>query len=280
VSVDGTLEGISPLAGPVYLQPGQHSIEARKGSKSTATQINAGAGKELTATLSFSPRPAAASAAAEAPPSAATSPATETEPAAAPASTAREREAPPEPESAPSSSGGRKPFFSWLVTSPVGLVGLGLTGVGVGGGIGFALASKKSYSNADSVADQIRSAAAADSGAAMPNTANLCTDPKAWLAGVGYANSNKTPGIDDRAAQYQSACAKYPDTVHSGDTQKTISTVGFVVGGVAAVGTIILYFVDPGAKESPQEARAGQRRVALVPTVGPSQTGLTLLGSF
>jgi hypothetical protein len=279
VSVDGTLEGISPLSGPVYLEPGPHSIEARKGSKSTATQINAGAGKVLTATLDITPR-LAAPVAAEAPSNLTTSPATGAEAPAAPPATAPEREPLNEPESAPSRGGGRKPFFSWLVTSPVGLVGLGLTGVGVGGGIGFALASKKSYSNANSVADQIRSAAATDSGTAMPNTANLCTNPKAWLTGVGYASSNKTPGIDDRTAQYQSACAKYPDTVHTGDSQKTISTVGFIVGGVAAVGTIILYFVDPGAKESAEEAHTGKRRVALVPTVGPSQTGLTLLGSF
>jgi hypothetical protein len=159
-------------------------------------------------------------------------------------------------------------------------VGLGLTGVGLGGGIGFALAAKKSYSNADSVADQIKSAAAADSGSAMPNTLNLCTNPTAWLTGIGYATSNKLPSIDQRATQYQSACAKYPDTVHSGDTQKKIATAGFIVAGVAAVGTVILYFIDPGAKEAPHQARLAQRRIALVPQVGPSQTGLTLLGSF
>jgi len=50
---------------------------------------------------------------------------------------------------------------------------------------------------------------------------------------------------------------------------------------VAAVGTVIYYFVDPNAKEdSANAARGQQRRIAIVPSIGPAQTGLTVIGSF
>jgi len=260
VYVDGTLEALSPLPGPVYLSPGTHSLEARKDGRSNATQVTASAGKQLTASISLAPAAAPVAAAAGAPPA--------------------EAAAPPEPPPPEASSSGRKPFFKWLVSSPVGLVGLGLTGVGAGTGIGFALASKKSYSNSDSIADQIKAAAAIDSGLGMPDTTNLCNDPTGWLQKAGYDKSGKTPVLKDRASEYSNACAKFPDNVHRGDTFKTLSTVGFVVGGVAAVGTIVYYFVDPSAKESASTARAGARRLAFVPSIAAGQAGLTVLGSF
>ena len=259
VYIDGTLEALSPLPGPVYMAAGTHSVEARKDGRSSATQVSAAAGKQLTASVTLAQKAA---------------------PVAAPAAAAAADSAPP-PEAPPpeESSAGRKPFFKWLVSSPVGIVGLGLTGVGVGGGIGFAVASKKAYSNSDSVADQIKSAARTDSNMPQPDTTNLCNDPTSWLTKAGYA-SNRIPTLKDRAAEYSSACAKYPDNVHKGDTFKTLSTVGFVVGGVAAVGTIIYYFVDPNAKEHTEARAGGRRRMAFVPTIAPGQAGLTVLGSF
>ncbi|HYP90780.1 MAG TPA: hypothetical protein VEQ59_21585, partial [Polyangiaceae bacterium] len=189
----------------------------------------------------------------------------------------REEPAPaPEPTAPEATSAGRKPFFKWLVSSPAGVIGLGLTGVGVGGGIGLAIASKKSYDNADSVAAQITHAASQDSMMQNPNTRDLCNDPSAWL----MKQANPPTDISGRASQYDAACSKYQDNVHNGDQLKTWSTVGFVVGGAAAVGTVIFYFVDPGAKESSREARGERRRVTLVPSVGPGQTGLTVIGSF
>ncbi|HEY1533596.1 MAG TPA: hypothetical protein VGF76_06245 [Polyangiaceae bacterium] len=261
VFVDGTLAGVTPLPGPLYMAVGTHSVEARKNGQSTATQVTASAGKQLKASLSLAPKVAPA---AEPPP----------------ANPAPEAAVSTEPEP-PAESAGRKPFFKWLVASPVGFVGLGLTGVGLGGGIGFAIASHQSYSNSDSVANQIKQAAVADSGMSKPDTTNLCNNPTKWLNDMNYANSGKTPDISQRANEYSNACAKYPDNVHKGDTFKTLSTVGFVVGGVAAVGTIVYYFVDPRAMEgSSSEASTHRRRVAIVPSVGPGQTGLTVLGTF
>src|SRR6478735_9185620 len=264
IYVDGSLEGISPLPGALYVAPGTHNIEARQGGKSKAQQVNTSAGRQFMAELNFSGKtlpvePVAAAA---------------TTPKSAPP---REEPAPaPEPTAPAATSAGRKPFFKWLVSSPAGVIGLGLTGVGVGGGIGLAIASKKSYDNADSVAAQITHAASQDSMMQNPNTRDLCNDPHAWLVKKNFMGD-----IAGRSSQYNAACAKYQDNVSNGDQMKTWSTVGFVVGGVAAAGTVIFYFVDPGAKESSgNEARRDQRRVSLVPSVGPGHTGLTVMGSF
>jgi len=260
VYLDSSLEGLSPLPGPVYLLPGSHTVEARKGGKSAATQVNATAGRQLSANLTFAVQaaPVPVNPAAQAP-----------EPA-------------PEP-AAPEPSGGRKPFFSWLTSSPVGLVGLGLTGVGLGVGVGTALAANHEYKNADSIANQIKGNAAQDAKAGMvatPSTANLCTNPGQWLMGVNYPMSGWTPDFATRANEYKNACAKYPETTKKGDNLKTVATVGFVVGGVAAVGTIVYYFLDPNAREGQSAARTPQRRIAIVPTLSPAQSGLTVTGSF
>ena len=263
ISVDGTAEGVSPLPGPIYVNPGTHSVEARKGGKTRTQQINANAGRQYSADLKFAPKP-------------------QPTPAAAPPPVAAEEAVEPEAEPAQPDEphAGRKPFFKWLFTSPVGLVGVGLTGVGVGGGIGLAIASKKSYKDADSVASEITNAAALDSGMATPNTSGLCTNPAGWL-GTQPQRPMTPAGIAKRTSDYENACSKYQDNVSTGDRMKTLSTVGFVVGGVAAVGTIIYYFVDPNAREGgASEARSRQRRIALIPSVGPAQTGLTVVGSF
>ncbi len=261
VFVDNSSEGISPLAGPVYVTPGSHSFEARKGGKSASQQLSTSAGRQVTANLNFAAKPA---------------------PVVAPVAQSDQSEAPAEPEQPSEPSAGRKPFFKWLVSSPVGVVGLGLTGVGLGVGVGGALASNHAYNNADSIAEQIKKNAAADSNLAAPDTSSLCTDPNTWLASHDYVQNMKTPDIATRTGEYKNACAKYPDNVNHGDTLKTVATVGFVVGGVAAVGTIIYYFIDPNAKEGggEKEAHAARRRIAIVPTVGPSQNGLTVMGTF
>jgi len=259
IYVDGSLEGISPLPGALYVSPGAHSVEARKGGKTRTQQVNTSAGRQFMADLSFAPKTV---------PSA----------AAVPSASAAAAEERPQPiADPPEPSAGRKPFFKWLVSSPVGLVGVGLTGVGLGGGIGLAIASKKSYQDADSVADQITSAAAIDSMKANPDTSELCVSPSAWL----LRQDNPPPNVPKRASEYSNACSKYQDNVNTGDQLKTWSTVGFVVGGVAAVGTVIYYFVDPNAREeSSSEARRERRRIAIVPSIGPAQTGLTVIGSF
>jgi len=253
VLVDGATIGNSPLPGALYLTPGAHTIEAHKEGRTASVQITAVAGKNPDADLHFAPKAA---------------------PKAAPAEATEPVEAPAEPK-----HGSRKSFFGWLGSSPVGLVGLGLTGVGLGSGVGFALASNHAYSNADAVAAKISSTAAGDNHAPPPlDTRGLCTDPSTWLMNAGYVPSPTS--LSDRAGQYANACSKYHDNVHSGDTYKTVSTVSFVVAGVAAVGTIIYYFVDPNAETPAESARTSAPRVSVVPTMGPGERGLSVVGSF
>jgi len=243
------------------MAPGSHTIEARKDGKTASSQVNATAGRHLDAALEFAP----------------VAPAPKAEPVAG-----ENTDIPPEVAPA---SGGRKPFFKWLVSSPVGIVGLGLTGVGLGGGIGFALASKKDYNNADSVASQITNAAALDVKAShappSTDTGGLCVSPSAWMNKIGYTmDPNAVPNFATRLRDYTNACSKYQNNVHNGDTMKTVATVGFVVAGVAAVGTVVYYFVDPSAKRTAASAHTPRRSVALVPNVGPTERGLFLVGSF
>jgi len=263
IYVDGSLEGLSPLPGAVYVSPGAHSVEARKGGRTKVQQVTTSAGRQFMAELNFAPKTVPADAAAV---------------AVAPGANAPASDESLQPVSEhPEPSAGRKPFFKWLVSSPVGIVGVSLTGVGLGGGIGLAIGSKKSYDNADSMAEQITSHAAQDSMMANPNTNGLCEDPTSWLSKTSFPPAE----IPARAPQYSNACSKYQNDVSTGDTLKTLSTVGFIVGGVAAVGTVIAYFVDPNARESSaNEARRVRRRIALVPSIGPAQTGLTVVGSF
>jgi tetratricopeptide (TPR) repeat protein len=253
VYVDGTLEGNSPLPGPVYLTPGSHTIEARKDGKTASADVNAIAGRHLDTELELTPK------------------------APLPVGTPVEGSHEAAPGEAAGSSAGRKPFFGWLVTSPVGLVGLGLTGVGLGGGIGFALAAKKDYNDANSVASQITLAAASDAMDSQVSTGGLCLSPSAWLSQIHYPPGD---GFAVRVGKYENACNKYQNNVHNGDTMKTVATVGFVVAGVAAIGTVVYYFVDPNAKEGGESARATRTKLALVPNVGPGERGVSLLGSF
>ena len=267
IYVDGSLEGISPLPGALYVTPGAHSIEARKGGKTKVQQVTTTAGRQYMAELNFAPKTVPADAVA----------------AGASANVrAPGADQPPEPlADQPQPSAGRKPFFKWLVSSPVGLVGVGLTGVGLGSGIGLAIASKKSYDNADSVASQITTHAAQDSMMPNPDTSDLCANPSKWLMDANYP-PNASPDLATRSGQYSAACSKYQDNVNSGDKLKTWSTVGFVVSGAAAVGTVIFYLVDPNAKEaSATGARpVERRRIALVPSVSPAHASLTVVGSF
>jgi hypothetical protein len=81
---------------------------------------------------------------------------------------------------------------------------------------------------------------------------------------------------------FADACAKYDDNVETGDSQKTLSVVSFVVAGVAAAGTVVYYFVDTGSgrKESVEDKNAPRRRVGVMPITGPDYSGLNLVGQF
>ncbi|HEY6078419.1 MAG TPA: PEGA domain-containing protein [Polyangiaceae bacterium] len=256
VYVDGDLEGQTPLSGAIFLAPGSHELQARKEGKSASTSVTAAAGQSNSVSLKLSaPKPAA--------------------PVAGAASTAAGEENAPEPETH------RKAFFPWLGSTPVAMIGVGVTGVGLIGGGAFALGSKSSYNSAEDAKKTIETTAVEIDGKSTPTGA--CNDIDNWLQEDGLPIYDDPATRQTRVAEYEQNCQQYQDNIKAGDTFKTLAIVSLSVGGAAAIGTIIYYFVD--SKEegpSPDSARRGkpQRRLAFVPVYEPGYAGGIVLGTF
>lgn len=261
IFIDGKSVGLSPLPGPVYLAPGSHTIRAKKGSESASTSVAAMAGESSTATLNLSGSAPMSSAGGTTPSATGASPATGPEPAGA---TPAAEQANPESEQGASSEG-REPFFEWFGHTPLAWVGGGLTLAGLGGGIGFAIASHTAYNNADAVANKIFAAATQDG----INPQGLCTN-------LNSAEVIKT----GRPGQYAEACSNYQNNVNAGDQDKAVSTIGFVVAGVAAAGTVTYYFIDSKSSHPSKTEASSGVQAAVVPIATPTLQGLSVIGRF
>jgi hypothetical protein len=280
VSIDGTSEGQTPLPGPVYLSPGSHTITAKKEGREVSAEVKATAGQSGSTSLRFKKAAGAAT-----PPAADADPAPKTEKKEEPNGTEPEATppAPSEEPAAPASSEAerqRKPFFAWAKSSPVAWVGGAVAVAGIGGGIGFALASKHSYDNADSAATQIRDAVAKDAadlevrrqrGEMIPP---FSSDPKGICGDT--ARQNQTP----RPQEYSNACKKYQNNVDTGDTFKTVSIVSWVVAGAAVAGTVVAYLVDGTEPVESASKKPGKATATVVPWLSGSERGLFVTGSF
>jgi hypothetical protein len=268
VAVDGNPEGQAPLAGPVYLSPGSHTLTAKKEGREASAQVNATAGQSSSTSLRVKKAAAAAAPAAEKDKEPKTEPAKSEAPKEPEAASSQPAESSPPPSAEPERR--RKPFIQWVTHSPIGLAGSALAVVGVGSGVGFAFASKNSYDNADSVAAQIRAAVVADS-LLVPgfgaDPAGICGDS---------ARQNKTA----HPAEYQYACKKYRDTVDTGDTFKTVSIVSWVVAGVAVAGTAVAYFVDGTEPAESASKKPSKVTATVAPWLSGSERGLFVTGSF
>ena len=266
ILANGTSEGIAPLADPVFLLPGSHVLEAKKGEKSVTQNVSGKAGEKKEARLSLA-----------APPAAAAKPRDESQPKESEA-----EEAPAEPEA---SSGSREPFFRWVTTRPAGFIPAGATvllGLGAGG---FAIGSSVRYNDADETAAKINGAAQKDG----VSTQGICVNPEAKIIGVekydginpdGSVNDDELALRQDRTGQYNTACANHQDFVDQGDTFKTTAIVLGVGAGVAAVTTVVLYFVTaPKTGESARNA-SGLSSVAVVPWATPNEGGIAMFGRF
>lgn len=255
VHVDGNLAGIIPLPGPVFLDPGSHQLELRKGAQTNTRTVAVKAGEKsdltlsLTATAAATPKPA---------PTPAGPPGTEPAEPAAPAS---------EPAT---ESGEREPFLTWVTTRPAGYIPAGATVLLALGSGGLAFAAKHNYDEADSTADRIAGAAAEDR---IP-TRGVCTDPELALAGV-YAQPSD---LRERADQYRHACKTHSDRVDSGDQFKLFATVAGIGAGAALATTIVLYFTT--APEQSAGASPSLHVVGVAPYVAPGEGGVFVNGAF
>jgi hypothetical protein len=254
IFVDGTSEGTAPLPSAVFLDPGTHTIEAKKGERSAKQSVTAKAGESRELKLSFAPDP---------PPSVAASPAASAKP--------REEAPPDEPaRDAEPASGKRDDFFHWLLTSPAGVISGGATvllGLGAGG---FAVAATVNYADADDTAQQITDATVVDR---VPSQ-GICTDPAEVLRNNGY-----TGDVESRALKYEDACRQHLDSKDQGDTFKTVAIVAGVGAGVMAATTVVLYFTT-APKSQASAAKPAPRSFAVTPWLAPGEGGLSVSGSF
>jgi hypothetical protein len=268
ILADGASEGIAPLADPVFLLPGSHVLEAKKGEKSVTQNVSGKAGEKKEARLSLA-----------APPAAAAKPRDESQPK----DQSEAEEAPAEPETP---SGSREPFLRWVTTRPAGYVPAGLTvllGLGAGG---FAIGSSVRYNDADDTAAKINDAAQVNG----ISTQGICVNPEAKLAETprydGVEDDGVTPKPDEvtdrnkRVGQYETACANHQDFVDQGDTFKTTAIVLGVGAGVAAVTTVVLYFVTAPKTGASARNASGLSSVAVVPWATPNEGGIAMFGRF
>jgi hypothetical protein len=253
VLVDGQSQGTAPLPGALYVEPGAHTVQAKKGEKVVTQNITAKAGETREVKLRFSPEALAGAA---------------TKPAVAAQTTpAPEKEEPTAaPESPPTAGRTREPFFHWLLTKPAGVISGGATVLLGGGAVGFAIASSVNYSNADDIAQQINDRAAYDG----VSTQGICTDPNAVLG----------PGNEAEAARYKDACTHRQNAVDKGDTYKTVATITGIGAGVMAVTTVVLYFVTAEQTSEASSASFDPKRVAVVPWLGSGTGGVSVSGRF
>jgi hypothetical protein len=261
--VDGNLEGRSPLAGPLYLKPGSHNLEARKDGKTATATVTALAGQSGSVELSFGgPGSGVAPVPGPGPsvgPGAEPSTGPVTGPAGGPATGPGAGQQGPEPD-----RGGEKPsFLDWAKDNTLAWVGGGIAVLGLAGGVGFAIAAKKSYDDADSIKGKILSKANE----------------------IGVSRPCGPPPVNQNGVDFAQACSTYQQRVDDGDGQKSWATVSFVVAGVAVAGTVVYYFLDTGSNKA-SVGRATRRpertgfRASVVPMVGPNERGFGLMGQF
>jgi hypothetical protein len=251
VSVDGAQQGTSPLPGPLYLDPGTHAVQVKKGDRVANQSVTAKAGesRELKLKLAAEPAPAATP-----------------KPAPAAAQTGGEPfTAPPaeEPEHPAAHEGGREPFFHWLLNRPAGIITGGATVVLAGGAVGFAFASNAAYSEADDIAQQIDDRTRAD----KVSTQGICVDPNKVLG----------PGNESEAALFKDACTHRQEAVDRGDSRKTVAMFLGIGAGVMAAATVTTYFLT---SSSGGDAGVAGSHVAVVPWLSPGNGGVAVSGRF
>ncbi len=252
IVIDGTMQGLAPLPGPVYLEPGSHGIEARKGERSASQNVSIKAGESRETRVSL---------AAEAPAVAATG--------AAPSSEEKASSTHSEEPSEEATSGGREPFLHWVTTKPAGVIPAGATVLlGLGAGA-FAIVSSLAYSDADDIGRQIEDHAREDSAP----TRGICTDPKLVLTQAMYMGD-----IAARAAQYNDACSQHQNSVDRGDSFKTFAIVSGIGAGVLAVTTVVLYFTT--APHESASASSSVPRFAVLPEFAPGMGSINVVGRF
>ncbi len=248
VFIDGELVGRAPLPAPVDVGPGSRRVEARlPGHAPQTADVAVLVGEVASTNFSFE-----------------TPPTTETPP--------------PPPDDGgetlefTTATEGRKPFIDWMIEDKVAWATGGATLLGLGMGIGFAVAARSASNSADNVAGQIKVVAKRDpeleNYQGYDRTGNPCADPIPITSETNYAP----------------ACQQLQNNLDARDQDKTLSTVGFVLAGLGAAGTGVMYFVrttpKEGAKGASVPKEPPETATVVAPVFGPRIRGLAIGGTF
>ena len=248
VRVDGERYGTAP--GPVYLAPGDHTIEVRGENGSDSHKVSGSAGDEKTLKFELD-KPAAA----------ATPPSEKAEPAEKADGKAQKKA---KASTNGLGTGGREAFFPWMLHKPgaIALAGLGVAGVG--GGVALQLRSLALQNEADDYADAIVREAAAQNVAAVTNQ-KPCGD------------GETIPPLP----QFADWCTTFYDKQNASDDLQIWAFVGYGVAGASAIGLVAYYFVDTAPhKTSASLDKQRSVRLTAAPLVGPGLGGAVLTGRF
>jgi hypothetical protein len=281
VMVDGESVGQAPFSEPIDVLPGTHTVEGKLGTRTASSQVSVQVGKSASVTLNLEGGTAATPV--PVPPTTGPTPPTATPPAETPEKPPAEgpKEAtPPAGETVQVSTEGREPFFVWLGHNGVGIAGVAATLIGAGVGTGFAIAANKASDNADTVASQIQ----AEAQRIDVVSTSMCVDPhkKVYEESI-YADKPGNMTAEqtrlEEVARIENACNMLTNNIDVRKKDRTYATAGFVLAGVGLTTTLAAYFLTSGRSSSTTSKGASVRFVTL-PIVGPSQTGLAVIGTF
>jgi hypothetical protein len=264
VGVDGQSVGQAPLLEPYFVKPGKHEVSASLDGKSAKSEADAkrGTATPVTITLGI---------AGHSPPPVVAPVPTPATPVPQPDYSGQPQPPPgypppgplgPAPQpgvgmgmDGPDTGGGRQAFFPWFVDTPIAWVGAGLTGVGLIGAIAFGAAAANASSSADEVSNAIKAEAARLNN--VPENRQPCGPPD-------------QPQFD--LAYYEDACAQLRDNIDAYDVDIVGVAIFAAVGGAAAIGTVVYYFIDSDGK--------GSASLQVTPVITADTQGFGLSGSF
>lgn len=260
VTVDSDRIGTTPLAEPVFVDAGAHTVKMKGPDGTTDTQsVSVGAGQQQVAKFG---KPAATTPAVTppvtppTPPTSTGAPPTPTTPPEPPTPTPSPTAGNDTPASGTASIDTGTKKKTNLLAPPKNLVpvfiGGGVTVVSFGVAIGVGVISKGSAQDAaNKVAAQIKS------NGGGPGTCTAATS--------GAAN------------KFTNACNALNSDNNDVNTDATIGNIALGVGLIAAIGTVIYYVAAPKA-DATNATKASVPM--LTPMIGPRVGGLSLSGSF
>ncbi len=236
--------GAAPFSEPIDVEPGPHSLK----SSTETVRVTAGAGQKVQAKFG-----GGGAAPVVAPVPTPTTAQNDQPPANPPPATDN-----PPPTTEPPGADKSKPgLFSPPESMTLVWIGLGVGVVGAAGAIIFAIFKSDAQSKADSVANQIRTAAPQHGFQAQ----GICANPAAVTGG-------KTGQGD-----FGTACATLKDNNDKVDTNATIANVSLVVMGVGFATAAGWYLFGPK-----KESSAG--KIHVTPYGGYGNAGMIVGGSF